>query len=468
MAKWSRILRKQNHKAVKMASKPRDDKGYQDDKEPNNVMNLQWMAMLVGMIEQRMVPFANWLTRSRHVLSLRDGFQLAMPFVIVGSLLVPILYPPIAPDTPHAFGQWLHWLARALHPFLFPVYSHTLGLVALIIAFGAASSLAKAYEMPERLCGLGGCMAFLMLIDFRSLQPGVFGYLGGAGIFTALLMAFYSVEVTRLFYRRGWYIQMPDEVPVMTRRGFQLIVPLLFIMLSLSLLRLWLKQQFGISLPDFMAALFRPLIVGADTLPALLITLLIAHLLWFMGIHGALIVTGLLSPFWMAGVSANQAALMAGEPLPHIFLQGFWDYYLLIGGIGTTLPLVFMAMRSRSHSIQSVGKLGFIPSMFNINEPLLFGFPIIMNPLFFLPFIGVPLINAVLAWQLTQWGFLDKFIALLPWSMPSPLGAAWAANGSWSNGLMSLVCILNSYVLYRPFFLAHEKMVLEQERERLG
>lgn len=239
-------------------------------------------------------------------------------------------------------------------------------------------------------------------------------------------------------------------------------------MLSLSLLRLWLQQQFGISLPDFMAALFRPLIVGADTLPALLITLLIAHLLWFMGIHGALIVTGLLSPFWMAGVSANQAALMAGEPLPHIFLQGFWDYYLLIGGIGTTLPLVFMAMRSRSHSIQSVGKLGFIPSMFNINEPLLFGFPIIMNPLFFLPFIGVPLINAVIAWQLTQWGFLDKFIALLPWSMPSPLGAAWAANGSWSNGLMSLVCILNSYVLYRPFFLAHEKMVLEQERERLG
>nr|WP_269779823.1 PTS transporter subunit EIIC [Aeromonas media] len=297
-------------------------------------MNLQWMAMLVGMIEQRMVPFANWLTRSRHVLSLRDGFQLAMPFVIVGSLLVPILYPPIAPDTPHAFGQWLHWLARELHPFLFPVYSHTLGLVALIIAFGAASSLAKAYEMPERLCGLGGCMAFLMLIDFRSLQPGVFGYLGGAGIFTALLMAFYSVEVTRFFYRRGWYIQMPDEVPVMTRRGFQLIVPLLFIMLSLSLLRLWLQQQFGISLPDFMAALFRPLIVGADTLPALLITLLIAHLLWFMGIHGALIVTGLLSPFWMAGVSANQAALMAGEPLPHIFLQGFWDYYLLIGGLG--------------------------------------------------------------------------------------------------------------------------------------
>ena len=112
----------------------------------------------------------------------------------------------------------------------------------------------------------------------------------------------------------------------MTRQGFQLIIPLLFITLSLSLLRLWLQEHFGISLPELMSHLFQPLAMGADTLPALLMTLLVAHLLWFMGVHGALIVNGLLSPFWMAGLSANQSALMAGEPLPHIFLQGFWDY----------------------------------------------------------------------------------------------------------------------------------------------
>ncbi len=428
--------------------------------------NLQLMGMIAGMIEQRMVPLANWLTRSQHVLALRDGFQLAMPFIIIGSVLVPFLYPPVMASSQHPLAlQFLalsHWLA----PWLAPVYAHTLGLLAVIIAYGSAASLAKAYQLPERLCGLSGSLAFLMLIDFHSLQPGIFGYLGGLGIFTALCTACYSVEVIRLFYRWGWFIRMPDEVPLITRKGFQLIVPMLFVLLSLSLLKVWLQHQFGITLAELMMALFRPLLSGADTLPALLLALLVAHLLWFMGIHGTIIVTGLLSPFWMSNLASNQTALAAGEALPHIFLQGFWDYFLLIGGIGSTLPLVLMALRSRSRTLQSVGRLGSWPALFNINEPLLFGFPIIMNPLFLLPFVGVPLINAVLAWTLTEWGFLDRFIALLPWSMPAPLGAVWAANGSWHNLLMSLFCMFNSWMIYRPFFLIHEKVLLQQEQAR--
>lgn len=428
--------------------------------------NLQLMGIIAGMIEQRMVPLANWLTRSQHVLALRDGFQLALPFIIIGSVLVPFLYPPVMAGSQHPLALQFLTLSHWLTPWLAPVYAHTLGLLSVIIAYGSAASLAKAYQLPERLCGLSGCLAFLMLIDFHSLQPGIFGYLGGLGIFTALCTACYSVELIRLFYRWGWYIRMPDEVPLMTRRGFQLIVPMLFVLLSLSLLKLWLQHQFGITLAELMAALFRPLLSGADTLPALLLALLVAHLLWFMGIHGTLIVTGLLSPFWMGSLVANQAALASGEELPHIFLQGFWDYFLLIGGIGSTLPLVLMALRSRSRTLQSVGRLGSWPALFNINEPILFGFPIIMNPLFLLPFIGVPLINAVLAWTLTEWGFLDRFIALLPWSMPAPLGAAWAANGSWHNMVMTLFCMFNSWMIYRPFFLIHEKVLLQQEQVR--
>ena len=428
--------------------------------------NLQLMGIIAGMIEQRMVPLANWLTRSQHVLALRDGFQLALPFIIIGSVLVPFLYPPVMAGSQHPLALQFLALSHWLTPWLAPVYAHTLGLLSVIIAYGSAASLAKAYQLPERLCGLSGCLAFLMLIDFHSLQPGIFGYLGGLGIFTALCTACYSVELIRLFYRWGWYIRMPDEVPLMTRRGFQLIVPMLFVLLSLSLLKLWLQHQFGITLAELMAALFRPLLSGADTLPALLLALLVAHLLWFMGIHGTLIVTGLLSPFWMGSLVANQTALASGEGPPHIFLQGFWDYFLLIGGIGSTLPLVLMALRSRSRTLQSVGRLGSWPALFNINEPILFGFPIIMNPLFLLPFIGVPLINAVLAWTLTEWGFLDRFIALLPWSMPAPLGAAWAANGSWHNMVMTLFCMFNSWMIYRPFFLIHEKILLQQEQVR--
>ncbi|EPH7506207.1 PTS sugar transporter subunit IIC [Klebsiella pneumoniae] len=306
-------------------------------------MNIQLMNVAVDIIEQRLAPLANVLTRNNHITAMRDSFALAMPFVIVGSLLVPILFPPVSIDGASRFGQ----VYLLLRPILLPTFQLTIGLVALIVAFGASASLAKQYRLPERLCGLTGCLAFLL----------------------------------------------------------------------------------------------------------------------FIGIHGALIITGIMNPFWMTYLFENQQALAAGSPtLPHIYLQGFWDFYLLIGGIGSTLPLVLMAMRSRSRQLKSVAKIGLLPSLFNINEPILFGFPVIMNPVFLLPFLFVPLINACIAWYLTQLGILDRAVAMLPWSMPSPLGAAWSANGSWKNLCMSLFAMFNAWMLYRPFFKVYERQLAETER----
>jgi PTS system cellobiose-specific IIC component len=123
-----------------------------------------------------------------------------------------------------------------------------------------------------------------------------------------------------------------------------------------------------------------------------------------------------------------------------------------------------MALRSRSLQLRSAGKLGLLPSLFNINEPILFGFPVIMNPLFLVPFLFAPLFNATLAWYLTDWGWLDRFVAILPWSMPSPIGAAWSANGSWRTALMSLFAFTNAWIIYYPFFKVHERLLLENKR----
>lgn len=168
---------------------------------------------------------------------------------------------------------------------------------------------------------------------------------------------------------------MPDEVPLMTRNGFQLLIPLLVVMLSISVMNAILLQTTGRIVPELISEAVRPLVLASDTLMAVLISLFICNLLWFIGIHGALIITGIMNPFWMTYLFENQQALAAGSPtLPHIYLQGFWDFYLLIGGIGSTLPLVLMAMRSRSRQLKSVAKIGLLPSLFNINEPILFGF----------------------------------------------------------------------------------------------
>lgn len=423
-------------------------------------MNIHLMNVVVDLIEQRLTPIANIITRNQHITAMRDGFSLAMPFVIVGSLMVPLLFPPVAISSSSFFGQ----LYPQLRPMLLPTFELTLGLVALIVAFGASASLAKQYQLPERLCGLTGCLSFLLFIGFRD-NGATNIFLGGMGLFTALISSAYSIEIIRFFYKRGWCIRLPEEVPVMTRNGFQILIPLLVIMLPISVMNAVMLQTTGRILPQLISEALRPLIVASDTLTAVLISLFICNLLWFVGIHGALIVTGIMNPFWLTYLFENQRALAMGEAvLPHIYLQGFWDFYLLIGGIGSTLPLVFMAMRSRSRQLKSVGKIGLLPSLFNINEPILFGFPIIMNPVFLLPFIFVPLINACIAWYLTQLGVLDRAVAMLPWSMPSPLGAAWSANGSWKNMCMCLFAIFNAWMLYRPFFKVHERQLMTLEK----
>lgn len=423
-------------------------------------MNIHLMNVAVDLIEQRLTPAANIITRNQHITAMRDGFSLAMPFVIVGSLMVPLLFPPFAISSASRLGH----VYLLLRPMLLPTFELTLGLVALIVAFGASASLAKQYQLPERLCGLTGCLFFLLFIGFRD-NGATNIFLGGMGLFTALISSAYSIEIIRFFYKRGWCIRLPEEVPVMTRNGFQLLMPLLVIMLSISVMNAVMLQTTGQILPQLIGEALRPLIVASDTLTAVLISLFLCNLLWFVGIHGALIITGIMNPFWLTYLFENQRALAAGEAvLPHIYLQGFWDFYLLIGGIGSTLPLVFMAMRSRSRQLKSVGKIGLLPSLFNINEPILFGFPVIMNPVFLLPFVFVPLINACIAWYLTQLGVLDRAVAMLPWSMPSPLGAAWSANGSWKNMCMCLFAFFNAWMLYRPFFKVHERQLMQLEK----
>ncbi|VEC60674.1 PTS system lactose/cellobiose family transporter subunit IIC [Klebsiella aerogenes] len=141
-------------------------------------------------------------------------------------------------------------------------------------------------------------------------------------------------------------------------------------------------------------AIFKPLVSAADSLPAILLAVLIGHLLWFAGIHGAAIVSGMLQMFWLTNLGMNQQALAQGAPLPHIFMEAFWTFFIVVGGSGATMGLVFCYLRSRSAHLRSIGRLSVVPSLFNINEPVIFGTPIVMNPVFFIPFLLAPMVNA--------------------------------------------------------------------------
>ncbi|WED24608.1 PTS transporter subunit EIIC [Vibrio sp. JC009] len=429
-------------------------------------MDHSFIRLLASNIEQYMTPLARLLARNAHLVALRDGFQLAMPFIFVGCMFVPLIFPPISDQSSWLGMAWDN-LSLTLRPVLLPTYQLTMGVVGLIVSFGIAGSLAKQYSLPERLSGLTGCMAFLMLAGFHGADAQNIRYLGGAGLFSAIIASFYAIEIIRLFVKKGWVISMPEDVPILTLQSFKLMIPIMAVMLSLSLFNAYLSETTGYLFPQLIEQAFQPLVLASDSLVAILISILICQLLWFVGIHGALIVTGIMNPFWMSNLLANQEAMEAGqEVLPHIYLPAFWDFFILIGGVGSTLPLVYLAIKSRSNHLKSVGKVGALPALFNINEPILFGFPVIMNPLFIAPFVLVPMLNAIIAWYLTSAGILERVVMMIPWSVPAPIGAAWASNGSIINALMVLLAMVNSYFIYLPFFRAHEKAMIEQEIKR--
>ncbi|SJL83010.1 PTS sugar transporter subunit IIC [Vibrio palustris] len=421
--------------------------------------------VLAVNIEKYMSPTARKLTRNSHLIALRDGFQLSMPFIFIGCLFVPLMFPIITEPAGDGSSIWFNDILSVLRPLLLPIHQATLGAMALIVSFGVAASLGKQYALPERLSGLTGSLAFLMLSGLPQEGGMDIRYLGGAGIFTALVASFYAVEVIHFCVKRGWCINMPEDVPRITVQAFRLIIPIFVVLTSVSAFNLILKEHIGVHFPQIIEQVFRPLVLASDSLVAVLVSVFICQVLWFVGIHGSVIVTGIMNPFWMTNLLINQQAISADSPvLPHIYTASFWDFFLLIGGVGSTLPLVFLAIRSRSNQLKSIGKVALVPAIFNINEPILFGFPIIMNPLFVIPFIGVPLLNAVLVWNLTSIGILDRVVMMLPWTLPAPIGAAWAANGSINNALMTLVALTISYFCYRPFFRAHERIVLDQQQ----
>lgn len=420
-------------------------------------------SKLIAVIEQKITPLAGAVGQQKYVTSIRDGFILALPFMIVGSFMLVFIFPPFSPDTSWGFARaWLQFSLDHRANLMLPYY-FSMGIMTIFISVGVAASLARHHALDPLTSGMLSLMGFLLIA--APLKEGQIStaYFSGQGIFTALLVAIYTTELYALLRRNNITIRLPPEVPTGVARSFEILIPVLAVVLTLHPLNLIIEAQFGMIIPEAIMSLVKPLVAASDTLPAILLSVLVCQILWFAGIHGALIVTGIMNPFWMANLSVNQAAIAAGTAIPHIYVQGFWDHYLLIGGVGSTLPLALLLIRSKAVHLRTIGRMGIVPGMFNINEPILFGAPIIMNPLFFIPFVLVPMVNATLAYFALDFGLVARVVSMTPWTTPAPIGASWAANWAFSPVIMCLICMFTATLMYYPFFKAYEKQLLEQD-----
>ncbi|RXA95641.1 MULTISPECIES: PTS sugar transporter subunit IIC [Yersinia] len=422
-------------------------------------------SKLISVIEEKITPMAGVVGQQKYVTSIRDGFITALPFMIVGSFMLVFIFPPFSPDTQWGFARaWLQFSLENRESLMLP-FNFSMGIMTIFISVGIAASLARHHGLDPLTSGMLSLMGFLLVA--APLKEGQIStaYFSGQGIFTAILVAIYTTELYAFLKRHNITIRLPPEVPTGVARSFEILIPVLAVVLTLHPLNLFIETQLGMIIPEAIMSLVKPLVAASDTLPAILLSVLVCQVLWFAGIHGALIVTGIMNPFWMANLSVNQAAMAAGAAIPHIYVQGFWDHYLLIGGVGSTLPLAFLLMRSKAVHLRTIGRMGVVPGLFNINEPILFGAPIIMNPLFFIPFVLVPMVNATFAYFALDLDLVSRVVSMTPWTTPAPIGASWAANWTFSPVILCLLCMVSSAIMYFPFLKAYEKQLLEQEYE---
>ncbi|GAB2641589.1 PTS sugar transporter subunit IIC [Vibrio panuliri] len=418
---------------------------------------------ILGFVEKHIAPLAIKVGNQPHVRAMRDGFIVAMPFIIVGSFILIFAFPPFDPDTQNAFGRaWLDFASTHFDTIMMP-FNMTMGIMTIFISLGVAYSLAKAYKMDGITSAALSLMCYLLVAS--PLKDGGLPtqHMGGTGVFTGVLCGFFAVELYRFMKKNNITIRMPEQVPPAIARSFEVLLPVLAVFVTLYPLSIFVQAQFGMLIPDLILEAFKPLVSASNSLPAILGALLLCQLLWFAGIHGAAIVVGLLSPIFLTNIGANTAAFIAGEPIPNVFTQPFWDFYIFIGGSGATLALVLLMAFSRSAHLKSIGRMSVVPGFFQINEPVIFGTPLVLNPTLFLPFVLVPMLNATIAYFAVHMGFVGMGVATTPWTTPAIIGASWGSGWTFAPVLLVIALIILDIFLYLPFFKMFEKQILEEE-----
>lgn len=423
---------------------------------------------LYGLIELKIVPIANKLSTQRHLKAIRDSFISILPFTLVGGIAAVIAAAPAPEGTTNAF--MLAWSSFAQNNSLILnwISALTLGGMSLYITVAVTYYLSRHYKIAPFQPIMLTLFGFIMLIT-KPLELGWAGksieisYIDGKGLLPAMLIAFFVVEAYHYMRQKNWgRIKMPDSVPASLTETFASLVPSVLIM-AVFIAIFAVFNAFDTTLPEFIFIFLAPTLNAADSLFFTIIMTLFIHVFWFFGIHDA-VFGGILGPIRDGNLSLNAAASLAGETLPAIFTTPFYVYFVIIGGAGSVLALAILLVRSKSKQLKTVGSIGLLPSFFGISEPIIFGVPIMLNPVFFIPFIFTSVANGTIAFLLMKFGFVGKSFAMFSWSMPSIFGA-FLSTLDIRAMLLIVGLILLDMLMYYPFFKAYEKQLLKEENQ---
>lgn len=403
--------------------------------------------------------------RSVYLLSVRDGIVAVLPLVLVGSFFYLLVEPPlvrVAWQKAYA-ASMADWIPK----FVF-VFKATTGMISLYAAFAIAYHLARRRELDPLAAGLIAVTADLAVV--APLKAVVtdgapkawvlpLENVGPAGLFVGILIAVYVVEVQRFLVRRNWVVRLPDSVPEAVYRSFVSLLPALF-----SIASLWfLMHGLGVDLFRIIGYLARPLQAVGNSLPGILLVVLIDSVIWLFGIH-AITILAVMKPIWLAMLTQNMEAALAGQAIPNIAPREFYIWFVWMGGSGTSLALVAHLLMARAAALRGIAKVGVVPALFNINDPIMFGVPVVMNPALAVPFVVAPLCCAVTAWAAFHFDMVTRPHLDILWTLPAPVGAFGSTGDPRALALLALNFGM-AFLIYSPFVRAYDRRLLALESQ---
>ena len=405
------------------------------------------MEKFTAFIEKHIAPMANKLGRNKYVVALQNSFFAMIPFITVGALALVLISPPadyttMDPGVARSLMQGWQAFADFTGPTFNFINMVTMNLLAFWIALGMGLNLAKHHKMTPAMPILVTTMSFLIWATMNPDGSLTFDYLGGTGLFVALVASILSFELYRtLTEKKVGHIDLSGAgVPPALADSLGNLLPVVIIFLIFGVSGQIIMSITGAPLPELITILMSPLLGLVDSIGGIIFLAVLVMILWWFGIHDS-VITGPLDVFLMSNYSANMAAFAAGT---------------------AALGLAVLAATSKSKQIRTVGRLGLIPAIFNINEPLIFGLPIMYNPTLLIPFVVAMPLNGVITYICMATGIVSKSFAYGGWNMPAPI-AAFIATLDVKAFILAIALIIIDALVYLPFFKVYEKQKLAEE-----
>ena len=422
------------------------------------------MNKLIELIEKGK-PFFEKISRNKYLRAIRDGFIAGMPVILFSSIFILIAY------VPNAWG--FHW-SKDIETFLMTPYSYSMGILAFFVGGTTAKALTDSMnrDLPATnqinfISTMLASMVGFLLMAAEPAKDGGFltAFMGTKGLLTAFIAAFVTVNVYKVCVKNNVTIRMPDEVPPNISQVFKDLIPFTVSVVLLYGLELIVKGGLGVTVAESIGTLLAPLFSAADGYVGITIIFGAFAFFWFIGIHGPSIVEPAIAAITYANAEVNLNLLQQGMHADKILTSGTQMFIVTMGGTGATLVVPFMFMwLCKSKRNRAIGRASVVPTFFGVNEPILFGAPLVLNPIFFIPFIFAPIANVWIFKFFIETLGMNSFTANLPWTTPGPLGIVLGTNFQFLSFALAALLIVVDIVIYYPFLKVYDEQILEEER----